>query len=396
MSPQEKIAEAQKYIQEIGADGWLLYDFHKNNELAHQFLEIPRGQMTTRRFFYWIPAKGQPIKIVHAIESSVLDKWPGDKRIFLSWQSLEREVGEVLKGARLIAMEYSPKNAIPYISRVDGGTIDLVRSLGVEVVSSGGFLPHFTAVLTEKQAESHRRAGRALDQIVNGAWDWIAAHLREGKEITEYSVQQKIVSDFARVGLMSDSPPIVAVNAHSADPHYEPREKGSSPIRKGDFILIDLWGKELQEGAVFGDITRVGIAASHPSPKQEEVFRIVRRAQRGATELVRARFAAKERIEGWEVDDAARKVIEQAGYGAYFIHRTGHSIEVNLHGSGAHMDNLEMHDERPILRGTCFSIEPGIYLPGEFGVRLEYDLHVDRGGNVEIVGGEQDAIATLF
>jgi len=395
MKSADKIKEAQKRLKEIGAEGWLLYDFHKNNELAHLFLEIPRDQMTTRRFFYWIPVEGEPVKIVHAIESHALDAWPGQKRTFLSWQSLQKEIGDVLKGKKRIAMEYSPKNAIPYVSRVDAGTMDLVRSFGVEVVSSGNFLPYFTAVLNEKQAESHLRAAKALDRIVDDTWKWIGDHLKQGKAITEYDAQQKICGDFSKAGLITENLPIVAVNAHSADPHYIPKERDSSPIRKGDFILIDLWAKEKQEGAVFGDITRVGVAADRPSPKQEEVFRIVRNAQIAATELIKHRFAQNKRIEGWEVDDAAREVIRKAGYGQYFIHRTGHSIEVHLHGSGAHMDNLEMHDERPILPSTCFSIEPGIYLPGEFGVRLEHDIYIHKDGKVEVTGGEQKHVVCI-
>ncbi len=392
----KKIVEAQKRLKEIGADGWLLYDFHKNNELAHHFLEIPREQMTTRRFFYWIPVHGETVKIVHAIESHALDGWPGQKRIFLSWQSLQKEVAAVLKGVRKVAMEYSPNNAIPYVSKVDAGTADFIRSLGVEIVSSGDFLPFFTAVLDENQAASHRRAAQALDRIVNDAWKWIGESLKKGISITEFDAQQKIHSDIGKHGLEADHAPIVAVNAHSADPHYEPKKSSSSPIRPGDFILIDLWGKEKQEGAVFGDITRVGCAAKLPTPKQEEIFRIVRRAQKAAAELVKARFAKKMRVEGWEVDDAAREVIRKAGYADFFIHRTGHSIETNLHGSGTHMDNLEMHDERLILPSTCFSIEPGIYLPGEFGVRLEHDIYIRKDGTVEITGGEQDEIVCLL
>ena len=394
MNKAHKIQEAQKRMKEIGAEGWLLYDFHKNNDLAHLFLEIPKHQMTTRRFFYWIPAEGEPVKIVHAIESHTLDAWPGEKRTFFSWQSLQKEVGEVLKRVKKVAMEYSPKNAIPYVSRVDGGTIDFIRSLGVEVISSGNFLPYFTAVLKESQAASHLRAAKELDRIVNGAWKWIAQHLEEG--ISEYDAQQQICDAFKKADLIAEDLPIVAVNAHSADPHYIPKKNGSAPIRKGDFILIDLWAKEKGEEAVFADITRVGTASSKASLKQEEVFHIVRKAQKAAAELVKERFAHKKKVEGWEVDDAARKVIQKAGYGDFFIHRTGHSIEVSLHGSGAHMDNLEMHDERPLLPSTCFSIEPGIYLPEEFGIRLEHDIYIHPDGKVQITGGEQDEIVCLF
>ncbi|PIS03172.1 MAG: peptidase [Chlamydiae bacterium CG10_big_fil_rev_8_21_14_0_10_42_34] len=391
-----KVQEAQKYLKELGLDGWLLYDFHGNNELARLFLGLTSDSITTRRFFYWIPVKGEPIKIVHAIESHVLDQCAGEKRTFLSWQSLEKEVGRVLKGVKKIAMEYSFKNAIPYISRVDAGTVDLVRSFGVEVVSSGDFLANFTAVLSDEQGQSQIRAGKACDRIVNGAWKWICEQLVNKNAITEYDVQQKIVEEFKKSNLVTDHPPIVAVNAHSADPHYEPLKVGSSVIQRGDFILIDLWAKENVEGAVYGDITRVAVAANKPTDRQLEIFQIVRSAQIAALELVTGRFSQKKRVEGWEVDQAARRVIEDAGYGEFFIHRTGHSIEVSLHGSGAHMDDLEMHDVRPLLPGTCFSIEPGIYLPDEFGVRLEHDVYIHPDGTVEVTGGIEDSLLCLF
>lgn len=391
----KNISDAQRYLQEMQIDGWLLYDFQRNNLLACQFLKIPPDQMTTRRFFYWIPQSGEPIKIVHAIEQHVLDHLPGIARVYLGWQSLEKEVCAALKGARSVAMEYSLKNAIPYISHVDAGTVDLIRSFGIEVVSSGNFLAQFTAVLTDFQEKSHHRAALALSKIVNDTWQWIHTHLTRGKPITEYDIQQKIQTQFTRAHLMIDHSPIVAFNAHSADPHYAPRKEGSPILKKGDFILIDLWAKEKHPEAVFGDITRVGVAAERPSVKQNTIFQIVRKAQREAVALIKDRFIHKQRIEGWEVDDAARKVIRDAGYGEFFIHRTGHSIGVDLHGSGTHMDNLEMHDVRPVLPGTCFSIEPGIYLPGEFGVRLEHDLYIHPDGTVEITGGEQDAIVCL-
>src|SRR3989344_8296661 len=257
-----RVGKAQRYLQERQLDGWLLYDFHRNNELAYQFLRIPAEKMTTRRFFYWIPAKGEPVKIVHAIESNVLDAWPGEKRVYSSWQSLESELKRVLKGQKKVAMEYSPKAMIPYVSKVDAGTVDLVRSFGVEVVSSADFLLYFTAVLSDAQMDSQRRAATALAEIVEGAWKWIREHLAQA---TERSVQQWIEEQCKSRGLVSDSPPIVAVNAHSADPHFETPNTGSSPIRKGDLALIDLWAKEPQEGAVFGDLTKVAVIGAKPT-----------------------------------------------------------------------------------------------------------------------------------
>lgn len=385
------IEKAKNFLTQGHIDGWLIYDFHGNNPLARSFLNLSKEMMTTRRFFYWIPAKGEPIKLVHAIEAGTLNHLPGTLKTYSSWQSLEKELGNILHGMKKVAMEYSPKNAIPYVSLVDGGTVDLVRSFGVEVVSSADFLPHFTAVLTQKQIESQLRAGKRLDEIVLKMWQWIQKNL--GK-VTEYDAQQKIKEEFKKLQLITDHDPIVAVNAHSANPHYEPKKTSSSLIKQGDFILIDLWAK-VEEG-IFGDITRVAVAAANPSQKQQEIFQIVHSAQKAAIELVKHRFSEHKRLEGWEVDESARAVIRKAGYDKFFIHRTGHSIEKNLHGSGAHMDNLEMHDVRPILKGTCFSIEPGIYLPGEFGVRLELDLIVHFDGSVEISGGEQDSIACLY
>jgi Xaa-Pro aminopeptidase len=293
-------------------------------------------------------------------------------------------------------MEYSPLNGNPYVSYVDGGTIDLVRSLGIEVISSGAFLGQFTSVIDPKQGESHIRAARALDEIVRETWKWIAGHLNENKSITEYQVQQKILDAFRLRDLLTDAPPIVAINANSADPHYEPKREQSSPIQKGDWLLIDLWAKEKGERSVFGDITRVAVAADQPTQKQLAVFQAVRAAQIKGIELVKRRFAEKKKVLGCEVDDAVRNVIAEAGYGPYFTHRTGHSIEVHLHGSGTHIDNLEMRDDRPLLPGTCFSIEPGVYLAKEFGVRLESDVYIHLDGRVEVTGGEQNQIFPLL
>jgi Xaa-Pro aminopeptidase len=396
MTKEKKIASAQKYLKEMGADGWLLYDFHKRNLLAHQFLEIPEHEMVSRRFFYWIPAAGAPVKIVHAIEPHILDAWPGEKRIFLSWQSLHQEVKTAVSGSRRVAMEYSPRGENPYVSYVDGGTVDLVRSFGPEVVSSGPFLPHFTAVIDIRQGESHVRAATALDKIVKETWQWITGHLREEKPVSEYQIQQRIMKEFDRLHLITDHPPIVAVNAHSADPHFETPPQGSSLVRKGDFLLIDLWAKEKGERAVFGDITRVAVAGERPNAQQKQVFDAVLAAQRAGIALVQRRFAEKKKVFGFEVDDAVRKVVREAGFGDYFLHRTGHNIEIQLHGSGASLDNLEMHDARPILPGTCFSVEPGIYLPKEFGVRLESDVYVHQDGRVEVTGGQQDEIHPLL
>jgi Xaa-Pro dipeptidase len=386
-----KIREAQKHLIDSALDGWLLCDFARSNEIMYQFLELPK-RIFRRRFFYWIPKRGEPVKIVHAIEPNVIDHCPGQKRIYSSWKVLHQELARLLKGQKKVAMEYSKE--IAYVSRVNGGTVDLIRTFGVEVVSSAPFLPYFTAVLTPEQAESHMRAGNLLDRIVQDAWKWTLENLQ--KNITEFDVQQKILSDFKKHHLFTDTAPNVSVNANSADPHYFVDQKTALSIRKGDFILIDMWAKEDQINSVYADITRVGIAAKKPSAKQQEVFAIVHRAQQAATDFIAQRFREGIFPLGYEVDDVARKIITDAGYGPQFTHRTGHNIGLELHGSGAHLDNLESHDVRPILPGTCFSVEPGIYLEGQFGIRLEYDVYVDQKGLVTITGGKQDEIICLF
>ena len=290
MDRQKKIEEAQKHLQGGALDGWLLYDFHRNNELAYRFLEIPTHRMATRRFFYWIPARGEPLQIVHAIEEGMLDDWPGEKRVYATWQSLEKELKRLLSPVKKIAMEYSPKNAIPYVSKVDAGTVDLIRSFGVEVASSAEFLLYFTAVLSESQIQSQQRAAKACCEIMQDAWHWIANCLSQDRITTEQEVQARILKQFEERRLLSDALPIVAVGPHSADPHFSTPQIDSRPIRKGDLVLIDLWAKEKGEGNVFGDITRVAVADTQASVQQLEVFHAVRRAQTAAFDLIRFHF----------------------------------------------------------------------------------------------------------
>ncbi len=377
------------------ADGWLLSDFARSNPLLYLFLELPKEKKFTRRFFYWIPTRGEPIKIVHAIEAQALDDWPGTKEIYSSWQTLHTILSSVVQGNKKIAMEYSPNNEIPYVSRVDGGTLDLIRSFGTSVVSSADFLPYFTAVLDGPQLKGFFHAGKVLDELAAATWLWMGNQLSLGKTFTEYEAQQFILEGFAKHNMVTHSPPDVSFNANTADPHYCPSKHQSRSIRPGDFVLIDLWCHEADDRAIFADITRVAVAAKAPTEREKEIFQIVRGAQRAATDFIIEQWKKKQRVEGYQVDDVARNWIKKAGYGERFIHRTGHNIGVELHGSGAHIDNFEMHDVRPLLPGTCFSIEPGIYLEGEFGIRLEYDLYLDTNGNVHIVGGIQDEIVCL-
>lgn len=392
----KKILEVQKTLSKYNLDGWLLYDFRRNNDLACKFLEIPSKQLLTRRFFYWIPVYGDPVKIVHAIESSALDHIPGDRLEYHTWQKIESHLKQVLKGAHRIAMEYSPRNAIPAVSKVDAGTIDLVRALGVEVVSSADLLQQYTSVWDAHKLQTHIAASKVVCDIVESAWKWIGDHLHQNKTISEYDVQEYILEQFKRHHCTSDDSPLCAVNAHSANPHYVASKGSASIIRKGDFILIDLSCKQDIPRAVYADITRVGVAAAEPTKKQQEIFDIVKKARDAGTDLVRQRFLEHKPVRGCEVDQCCRDVISAAGYGDYFIHRTGHNIDEHVHGDGAHIDNLETQDTRQLLPGTCFSIEPGIYLPGEFGVRMEYDVYITLDGQVQVTGGIQEKITPLL
>lgn len=392
----DKLKEVQKYLFEKRLDGWLLYDFRNQNDLATRFLEIPDSKMLTRRFFYWIPAKGEPQKLVHAIEADNLSHLPGKQILYSTWQKLEEILKKALSGKEIILMEYSKNNAVPYLSKVDGGTLELVKGCGVEVESSGTLLQRYTSVWSKDQYADHVEAASVLSKAVEDAWRFIGEKLKNQEQVNEYQVQQKILEVIKSCGCQTEEPPIVAVNAHSADPHYLPCSDRWNPIKRGDFLLIDLYCRKNKERAPYADITRVAVAASKPQEKHREVFEIVRRAQAAALELVRQRFQEKKKLMGREVDRVCRTLIDAGGYGQYFIHRTGHNLDVQLHGPGANLDDFETRDERELLPGTCFTIEPGIYLPGEFGIRLEYDVFVHLDGEVVVNGGMQNEIACLL
>lgn len=392
MSFENVLKEVQQSLSEKGIEGWLLADDHGRNSLAYEFLGIPIGKMLTRRFFYWIPKQGDPVKIVPKIEPYTLDHLPGNKLFYRSWQEMERILGSLLHFVRNIVMEYSPRHALPNVSKVDGGMIDLIRSYDVEIASSANLLQKYTSVWRDEQLETHRQAAKSLCDIVDETWHYINSAVSENRKVTEYQVQQFMLEGMKKRGCVTADSPICAVNAHSADPHYSPEEGSASEIRKGDFVLLDLWCKQSKPQAVYADITRVGIVQAFPTAKQTEVFNIVKAARDAASKFVAHRFAHREPVQGWEVDQVCRDVIASAGYGDLFIHRTGHNIGQEVHGSGTNMDNFETHDFRQILPGTCFSIEPGIYIPGEFGVRLEYDMYVHKDGRVEITGGIQDKL----
>jgi Xaa-Pro aminopeptidase len=377
----------QAALQQAGLDGWLLYDFRGLNVLARRVLGIgPEGHLT-RRWFYFVPARGEPRKLVHRIESGALDAYPGSRRVYLRWQELEAGVRDLVQGAHRVAMEYVPRNANPYVSRVDAGTVELVRSLGVEVVPSGDLVQLFEACWDDEQWAMHLEAARHTRSAYDVAFAFIAERTRNGGTVRETEVQQRIMDHFAAHQLVTDHPPIVGVGPHSGDPHYAPGPNSDAPIRQGDFVLIDLWAKCDRPRAVYSDLTWTCFVGKEVPERYGQIFGIVARARDAAIAKVRDAFAAGRPLRGWEVDQAARDVIEQAGYGAAFCHRTGHSIGQETHGNGANMDNLETHEERRVLPRTCFSVEPGIYLP-EFGVRSEVNVFVDGQNRVHVTGGD--------
>lgn len=376
------LAAIQSALREFQLDGWLLYDFRGSNPLARRVLGIEELPVMSRRFFCLVPAQGEPRKLVHRIEPAALAQIPGEERVYLTWQELAEGLKWLVGGCRRVALEYSPQNAIPYISRVDAGTVEAVRALGVDVVSSGDLIQLFEAVWDDEQWASHLEATRHTTSAYDVAWAFIADQVRRVGSVSERAVQQRIMEHFAEHGLTTYHAPIVAVGPHSGDPHYD---TGDAPIRAGDLVLIDLWAKMDRPRAVYSDLTRMGFVGDAVPARYADVFRIVAAARDAASARVRNAFATGEKLEGWQVDDAARQVIQAAGYGPQFIHRTGHSIGQETHGNGANMDNLETHDVRRVLRRTCFSVEPGIYLP-EFGIRSEVNVFVDAAGEVHVTG----------
>jgi Xaa-Pro dipeptidase len=388
----ERVAEIQSALRGAGLDGWLFYDFRQSDPLAYRILRLDPRQFSTRRWFYFVPAEGEPTRINHAIEQGKLDRLPGRRLVYSSWGRLHEHLRDTLAsgarngGAPRIAMQYSPENSIPYISRVDAGTIELVRSLGAEPVTSADLVQLFEAVWTDEQYRSHVTAADNVRDIIQEAFAEVARKIKAGEAVTEYDIQQFMVRRFEEEGMTCEGDhPIVSVNSNAASPHYQPSASRFSPIRRGDFLLLDVWAKLKTPGAVYADQTWTGFVGEEPTEEHVKVFRVVRDARDAAIEFVRENVKAGNEIKGAEVDDVSRGVIERAGYGEYFTHRTGHSIGEEVHGNGAHIDNLETKDSRRIIPRTCFSIEPGIYLPGNFGVRSEVDVYVSDG-DIEVTG----------
>jgi Xaa-Pro dipeptidase len=384
-TPAERVAEIQKALQAAKLDGWLFYDFRGSDPLAARILRLGEHASGSRRWFYYIPPTGEPTKIVHSIERAKLDALPGQRVTYRGWEELNARVAGAIQGppenrprnqaTKRIAMQYSPKNDIPYISRVDAGTIELIRSFGVEVVTSAELVQQFEAVLTPAQKQSHVEASDKLHRVLLEAFAEIGRNISSEKPITEYDIQQFIARRLDEEGMTRENG-IVAVNANSANPHYAPTREVCSPIKRGDFVLFDIVSKLRQPGAICTDQTWTGFVGDTVPEEYVRIFNIVREARDAATEFVRKNVREGKRIHGAEVDDVSRGVIKRAGYGEQFTHRTGHSIGEECHGNGVNIDNFETRDSRFITAGVLFSVEPGIYQEGKFGVRSEIDVYV--------------------
>jgi Xaa-Pro dipeptidase len=386
------LSAIQSALRERNIDAWLFYDHHRRDPIAYRVLGLPDNLMVTRRWYYLVPAEGEPTKLVHKIEAGHLDSLPGTKKRYSAWQELFEGLKTMLASHRDIAMQYSPNNIVFTVSLVDAGTIDMIRGMGKNVVSAADLIALFEATLSDEQIKTHFAARDLIDPITKAAFQEIGRRVRNGGT-TEHEMQQWIMEAFGRDGLITDDPPIVAANANSGNPHYEPSADHPVRLREGDFVLLDIWAKQNKPGAAYYDITWTGVIGKAPSDRQREVFEVVRNGRNAGVEKVKNAIAAGQPICGWEVDRVTRDQIKQAGFGEYFIHRTGHSIGTEVHSNGANMDDLEIHDERRILPNTLFSIEPGVYLP-EFGVRSEVNVLV-RPKGAEVTGKIQDEIVII-
>ena len=377
----DRIAAIQQALRAAHLDGWLFYDHHNRDIIGYRILGLDAAKMTTRRWFYFIPAEGAPRKLCHSVEPRRLEALPGETRIYLPWQQMQQLLKETLGDARRVAMQYSPSCLIPYISLVDGGMLELVRSFGVEVVSSADLVQRFLARLDDAQVESHRRALAAIDAAKDAAFARIGEAHRRGEDPLETEIQAFLMEQFRDADLETDHPPIVAVNGHAADPHYAPSAATPTPIRRGDLVLIDLWARGKGPRDVYADITWVGFCGDRPPERLERIFRVAADARDAGLALLARAHAEGRTLAGFEVDREVRERIAAAGFGDRFVHRTGHSIETRVHGDGANLDDLETHDTRPLVPGLAFSIEPGIYLPDEgLGVRTEIDVFLAADG----------------
>ena len=387
------IQAIQQALREEKIDGWLFYDILHRDSISYRVLGL-ENCMAKRRWFYFIPSKGTPRKLVHRIESGALDTLPGEKLQYAAREEMEKNLPKLLGKAKTLAMQYSPKNAIPSISLVDAGTVELLRSMKRKVVTSANLVQLFEAAWSSEQRDSHLAAGKLIDKITRATFEHAAKLVRDHAAFTEYDLQQWMAGQFRMNGLVADSDPIVAVGPHSGDPHYEPRKEIASPIREGDLLLLDVWGKLNKPGSVYYDITWMGYFGAKVPEKYSRVFAVAKQARDSAVKFVREAISAGRAVEGWQVDRASRDVIKKAGFGKFFTHRTGHNIGQEVHGTGANMDDLESHDIRRIIPRTCFSVEPGIYTP-EFGVRTEVDVYVGEK-EAGVTGAVQSEILALL
>lgn len=383
----------QSELRRANLDGWLFYDHHHRDPIAYRVLKIA-APMCTRRWYYLVPASGEPARLVHRIERGNLDGLPGALHLYSSWIEQREHLRQMLAGKHRIAMQYSPLNDIPYVGLVDAGTVELVRSFGVEVLSSADLVQLFEARWSVAALVSHLEAGKAVHSAIDRAFAVVRDAVRGGKTLTELDVQQEMMRIFAANGLETDEPPIVAVNANSANPHYAPSEGSALPIREGDFVLLDVWAKQSKPEAVYFDVTWTGFVGETVPRRYAEIFAIVREARDAAVNFVKAAMQQGRPLYGYQVDDAARSVIGRAGYADNFVHRTGHSIGEDVHGNGANMDNFETHDSRQVLPGACFSVEPGIYLD-DFGVRSEVNVYVEED-DARVTGEIQQAVMPIL
>lgn len=383
------VQRVQEALKQAGLDGWLFYDHHVRDPLAYRILGLDPTMHVTRRWFYFIPATGEPRKLNHRIEAGKLDSLPGERTLYSTWQEMEAALEHLLQGATKIAMQYSPRNAVMYVAMVDAGTIEVLQGFGKQIVSSANLVSRFEAVLNERQVETHYTAQKKIDRILKDAWQQIGTRARSDSGTDEFSMVQWLQAEIEKEGLVTEHGPNVSVGANAADSHYEPAAGKSSRIERGSFLLIDIWGKLANDPeAVWYDITWTGVVDRDPTELEGRVFQAVVEARDAAIRVVQNGFAEGRPVAGWEPDAAARQVIVKAGFGEWFTHRTGHNIGTELHGAGAHLDNFETHDERRILPNTCFSVEPGIYLPagpGCFGVRSEIDM-ITHGGSAVVTG----------
>jgi Xaa-Pro aminopeptidase len=387
------IEAIQTAIREQHLDGWLFFDHHQRDPLAYRVLQFKPQGIVSRRWYYFVPATGEARKLVHRIESSTLDALPGARRVYSGWREQRSELGRLIEGARRIAMQYSAECAIPYVAMVDAGTIELVRELGIEIASSADLVQYFEARWTRQQLESHLEAGRLVDDIRRRAFQFIGDALRSGRSVREWDVQSFMTGQFDANGLFTDHGPNVSANANASNPHYEPQPDASAEIRSGDIVLMDVWAKLDQPDSVYYDITWMGFCGPNPPSTLENVFGVVREARDRAIRCVQDAVSAGYPLRGFEVDDAARSYIREQGYEQQFFHRTGHSIGMDVHGTGANMDNLETHDDRRVIPWTCFSVEPGIYLD-DFGVRSEVNVFVDET-SARVTGEKQERVVLI-